>query len=34
MTLFLEILTKAEGNNLNLHNNFALIYCAFPGHLP
>ena len=23
-----------EGSKLNVHNNLALVYCAFPGNLP
>ena len=34
MTKSLEILIKGKGIDLNLHHNFALFYCAFPGHLP
>ena len=34
MALSLETLINAEGNDLNLHVNLALLYIAFPDNLP
>lgn len=28
-----ETLINWESNDLNLHNNHAFVYCAFPGNL-
>lgn len=29
-----ETLNNGEDNDLNLHNNFILVYCAFLDNLP
>jgi len=34
MTQTLETLISVEGTNLNLHDNLALVYYAFPDNLP
>ena len=34
MSKSLETVINGEVNDLSLHNNLTLVYCAFPGHLP